>query len=135
MNDFNPYYHKWNDKLINFNLTYFLRLSKAAIATVTTWANVSQIIIDIPTSFSLGQNYPNPFNPRTKITFDIARLGKVKIVICDILGREMRTLINELLNPGKYEIPFDGFQLSSGVYFYKLITEEYSETKRMIFLK
>jgi hypothetical protein len=135
MNDFNPYYHKWNDKLINFNLTYFLRLSKAAIATVTTWANVSQNIIEIPTSFSLRQNYPNPFNPGTKISFDIARFGKVKIIICDVMGREMLTFVNELLNPGRYEIPFDGSQLTSGVYFYKLVTDGYSETKRMILLK
>jgi photosystem II stability/assembly factor-like uncharacterized protein len=94
----------------------------------------------IPENFHLFQNYPNPFNPVTKIRFDIPSEGKslkakVKILVYDILGKEIATLVNEQLQPGTYEVTFDGSQLPSGVYFYQLRAGEFSETKKMILLK
>jgi hypothetical protein len=61
--------------------------------------------------------------------------GDVKIVVYDVQGREVQTLVNERLNPGKYEVKFDGSMLTSGVYFYRLTTDGFSETKKMILLK
>jgi photosystem II stability/assembly factor-like uncharacterized protein len=90
---------------------------------------------EIPFNFSLHQNYPNPFNPVTKIKFDIARQSGVKLVIFDILGREIETLVSEELKAGKYEINFDAMNYSSGVYFYKLITNDFVDTKKMVLLK
>ena len=90
--------------------------------------------------FTLYQNYPNPFNPSTKIRFAIPPAGNgrdhfVKVIIYDIIGREVTTLVNEQLQPGSYEADWDASQFSSGVYYYKLISGEYSETKKMVLLK
>jgi len=94
----------------------------------------------IPDNFSLFQNYPNPFNPTTKIKFALPpstkgeRLG-VRVVIYDALGREVQTLVNESLQPGTYEVEFDGSNFSSGVYYYTLQTDNFIETKRMVMVK
>ena len=98
----------------------------------------------IPGTFYLYQNYPNPFNPATKIKFDIPFLPSgireaegvmVRLVICNILGSEIAKLVNEPLIPGSYEIEWDASRFPSGIYFYKLNTESFSETKRMVLLK
>jgi hypothetical protein len=94
--------------------------------------NISGII---PSAYSLSQNYPNPFNPVTNVKFSIVSSGLVKIVVYDIMGREVQTMVNERLQPGTYETTFDGSTLTSGVYFYKMITYTYTETKKMILLK
>ena len=96
---------------------------------------VNQISSKVPESFKLHQNYPNPFNPKTKIKMDIQKWGDVKLVVYDIIGREVATLINEKLKPGTYEVAFDGSYYPSGVYFYKLTTNDYSETKKMLMIK
>ncbi|MBN8586347.1 MAG: T9SS type A sorting domain-containing protein [Ignavibacteria bacterium] len=96
----------------------------------------------LPQSLSLQQNYPNPFNPVTKIKFDISsapisfgeRLG-VKLIIFDLLGREVTTLVNEQLKPGSYEVDWDGTGFASGVYFCSLVTNDFIETKRMVLIK
>ncbi len=100
--------------------------------------NISSVAKD----FHLGQNYPNPFNPSTKIKFDIPDAGKgksseVKLVIFNISGREIATLINGQLQSGTYEINFnsDKYGLSSGVYFYKLSFGNFTETKKMLMVK
>jgi photosystem II stability/assembly factor-like uncharacterized protein len=90
---------------------------------------------EIPNKFSLSQNYPNPFNPKSNIKFQIAKSGDVKLVIFDVLGREVTTLVNEKLSPGTYEVTWDGSSYPSGVYFYELITQDYSQTKRMVLIK
>ncbi|MBN1639170.1 MAG: T9SS type A sorting domain-containing protein, partial [Ignavibacteriales bacterium] len=74
----------------------------------------------IPTEFALEQNYPNPFNPTTKIEYSIANAGLVELKIYNILGEEITTLVNEIQNPGKHTIEFNGIDLSSGVYFYRI---------------
>jgi len=89
----------------------------------------------IPDNFKLYQNYPNPFNPITKIKFDVAKLSDVKIVVYDVMGREVQTIVNERLQPGTYETKFDGSKLNSGVYFYKLTAENYTEVKKFLMIK
>ena len=102
----------------------------------------------IPDDHILHQNYPNPFNPSTKIKFQIVKLSDVKLIVFDILGREVGTLVNEKLKAGTYEVEFDArhggssSELPSGVYFYTLITmpegrqaESFKETKKMILIK
>ncbi|MBZ0179667.1 MAG: T9SS type A sorting domain-containing protein, partial [Melioribacteraceae bacterium] len=84
--------------------------------------------INIPNKYELKQNYPNPFNPTTKIKFSIANVGDenirlpqtVKLIIYDILGREVARLVNKHLTPGNYEVEFNAEGLSSGVYYYRL---------------
>ena len=94
----------------------------------------------VPEKFSLYQNYPNPFNPTTKIRFDIPETVKrktlnVKLIVYDVLGKEITTLVNEELNTGSYIIDWNASDYPSGVYFYKLETEGYTNVKRMILVK
>jgi len=89
----------------------------------------------IPENYSLLQNYPNPFNPVTKIKFDIPEQSNAKIIIYDLLGRVVSTLVNEQLKPGSYSVDWDGAAFASGVYFYSLVTEGFTETKRMVLVK
>jgi hypothetical protein len=102
-----------------------------------------EVSIGIPDRFELSQNYPNPFNPVTNLEFGISELGFVSLKIYDITGRELVTLVNEVKEPGYYNIKFDASNLSSGVYFYRLvvsssnsmITENFSAVKKMVVLK
>jgi hypothetical protein len=90
----------------------------------------------IPTEFHLSQNYPNPFNPVTKISFDLPEDGNVKLIIYDMLGREVMKLVNnELKTAGRYRVEFNGVNLSSGVYFYRLEVNKFVQTKRMVLIK
>lgn len=88
-----------------------------------------------PEEFSLGQNYPNPFNPNTKIAFDIPAQEFVAIKVYDILGREIKSLVNETKSPGYYEINFNAENLPSGTYIYEIRAGKFVETKKMILLK
>jgi len=97
----------------------------------------------VPVEYSLNQNYPNPFNPATKIKFDIPnstplaplQRGTVSLKVYDITGKEVAVLVNEALQPGTYEVTFDGNNLTSGVYFYKLQAGEFTETRKMALIK
>ncbi|MCE1188789.1 MAG: T9SS type A sorting domain-containing protein [Ignavibacteria bacterium] len=85
--------------------------------------------------FSLEQNYPNPFNPSTKIVYSIPSSANTTLKIYDIMGREIKTLVNEYQSAGIHELQFNASSLSSGVYFYKLQSGTYSTTKKMLFIK
>jgi hypothetical protein len=85
--------------------------------------------------FLLGQNYPNPFNPSTKIKYFIPEMSEVTFKIYDVLGNEIATLVNEEKPTGEYEIEFNATGLPSGIYFYKLVAGEYTQTRKMILLK
>jgi len=87
------------------------------------------------TSFALMQNYPNPFNPTTNIVFRIRDFGFVTLRIYDVIGNEVSTLVNENKEPGEYNIKFDGSNLSTGIYFYKLQAGELSEVKKLVLLR
>ena len=90
----------------------------------------------IPTQYSLYNNYPNPFNPTTTIRFDIPERTRVELVVYDILGRKVKSLIsNEVREPGRYEVSFDANALASGVYIYKLTTKNYSQARKMLLIK
>ncbi|HEX7357423.1 MAG TPA: T9SS type A sorting domain-containing protein [Ignavibacteriaceae bacterium] len=91
--------------------------------------------IDSANSFILNQNYPNPFNPTTKISYLLSESGNVTLKIYDVLGNEVATLVDEEKPAGEYQVEFDASGFSSGVYYYRLQTESYIETKKMILLK
>jgi|WetSurMetagenome_2_1015567.scaffolds.fasta_scaffold04721_2 predicted acyl esterase len=96
---------------------------------------VQQISSNVPDKYSLSQNYPNPFNPTTNIRYQIANNSFVILKVYDILGKEIATLVNEKLQAGTYEVKFDGTNLPSGVYYYRIETGNYSETKKMLLIK
>ena len=102
----------------------------------------TQIITDIkddknviPTEYALKQNYPNPFNPLTKIRFDIPKESHVTLKLFNILGQLVSIIVDEQREPGSYEIVFDGSKLASGVYFYRLIADNYISTKKFVLMK
>lgn len=95
----------------------------------------SEEVVAVPETFELSQNYPNPFNPSTTIKFTIPKSSQVKLVVYDILGREIDVLVNKELVSGIYEVMFSQKDLPSGIYFYKIQAGEYSETKKMFLLK
>lgn len=97
--------------------------------------SISNYNNEIPAEFSLKQNYPNPFNPVTKIQFSIPQNSEVKLRIFDVLGREIKTLLNSQLNKGNYEIIVNASDLSTGVYIYKLNAGFYSDVKKMMLVK
>jgi hypothetical protein len=90
---------------------------------------------EIPTKYELAQNYPNPFNPTTKINFAIPKQGMVTLKVYDVLGREVANLVNEVKTAGNYIVDFDASALSSGVYFYKIDVNGFSDVKRMMLIK
>jgi endoglucanase len=110
----------------NFNLSYF------EFEFVSTNINNES---NHPVSFNLEQNYPNPFNPSTTIQYSIPRLSKVKITLFNLLGEEIKTLVDEEKIPGSYKVEFNAENITSGVYFYQLKAAEFLSTKKMILLK
>jgi hypothetical protein len=90
---------------------------------------------EIPASYALYQNYPNPFNPASTIKFDIPKTGLARLVVYDVLGREVGLLLNEIKTPGTYSLNFDASNLPSGVYFYRLTAGTFTDTKKMLLLK
>ncbi len=94
----------------------------------------------VPTDFALYQNYPNPFNPATNIEFVLSKSGRVKIEIFNILGQKVRTLVDQHLKAGHKLVDWDGKndlgkEVSSGIYFYRIKTSEFSQTKKMVLLR
>ena len=89
----------------------------------------------IPKKYSLSQNYPNPFNPSTMISFSIMNDENVRLKVYDLLGKEIATLVNKRLTTGTYDVNFDGSNLNSGVYIYRIETDNFSNSKKMILIK
>jgi photosystem II stability/assembly factor-like uncharacterized protein len=132
-------YHLGNDTTFNPLLTGVIK----AWGMVVTYNVALPQITGIgktpeptPAKFTLNQNYPNPFNPTTKIKFSISKSTNATIKVYNVLGVLVKTLIaNEKLNAGIYEIPFDGSNLASGVYFYRFETPEFNQTMKMVLVK
>lgn len=96
---------------------------------------INPVSTEVPGSYSLYQNYPNPFNPNTKISFDIPASADVKLTVFNSLGKEVKTLVNENLKAGKYEVNFNANSLSSGVYYYRLSADKFNISKVMLLIK
>jgi len=138
--EFNPSILVYGLSIIDAN-HYFISggdINKSALVLKSTNGGnvyVNQTGSEIPKEYSLSQNYPNPFNSMCNIQFSMCKEGDVKIIVYDVTGREIETLVNERLQAGLYEVKFYGSTLNSGVYFYKLITDDYSVAKKMTLIK
>ena len=131
--------------ILSDQVTYFWRVRKFVNNEYSDWsltysfrtgiAAVNNIISTIPDKFFLYNSYPNPFNPLTKIKFDLPKNSLVKISVFDLNGRIVNELVNEILQAGSYETEFNGVNLSSGVYYYRIETNEYTSVKKMILIK
>ena len=96
---------------------------------------VSNINSNVPDEYKLYQNYPNPFNPSTNIKFQLHESGFVTLKVYDAMGKEIRTLLNEKMDAGEYETTFNAEGISSGIYFYKIQSGDFSETRKMLLVK
>ncbi|MFZ1322637.1 MAG: S8 family serine peptidase [Ignavibacteria bacterium] len=145
-NPFTPAPNQWATKkyalpigtdLIRFKAVsaYGNNLYLDNICKVNGTTGISNLNLDIPFEYSLSQNYPNPFNPTTKINFSIPVNGFVTLKIYDVLGKEVMTLVNEQKPAGNYATEFNGANLSSGVYFFRMEAGEFIDVKRMMLIK
>jgi len=89
----------------------------------------------VPGKFELKQNYPNPFNPSTNIKFSVPASSFVEVKVFDITGKQIETLVNGMLNAGEYQLNWDAANNPSGIYFYKLVAQGFTETRKMILVK
>lgn len=128
----------------NLNCVYFAPNSSTGwvcgnsgtiLKTTTGGVGIRNLNSELPNSFKLYQNYPNPFNPETNIRFDLIKNSNVKLTVFDISGKELYTLIDQHLSIGSYEYKFDGSKLSSGIYFYKIKTDNFESVEKMILNK
>jgi hypothetical protein len=98
-------------------------------------ASVQPMTTGLPEGFSLDQNYPNPFNPATDVRYQLPVASSVKLVVYDLLGREVKVLVDEKKEPGRYEVQFVGSGLASGVYLYRLHAGTFTETKKLVLVR
>ncbi|MGV8019056.1 MAG: YCF48-related protein [Ignavibacteria bacterium] len=126
------YYWRVNSKFNDSLYTFWSEIRR--FRTSPTYTNIINSL-EIPAEFRLYDNFPNPFNPRSIIKFDLPQSDQVQIIILNPLGKLITVLLDKKLNAGSYEIVFDGQDLPSGVYFYRIIAGKYSETKKMVLIK
>ncbi|MGH2575377.1 MAG: T9SS type A sorting domain-containing protein, partial [Ignavibacteria bacterium] len=119
-------YSEGNSSGYNFITMKYLNGELIKVVTISS---------NVPKDFKLYQNYPNPFNPNTTIRFDLVKSSNVKLNVYDLPGRQVATLMNEFLQSGSYEVIFNMPKLSSGVYFYEIVTNEFRDMKKMILVK
>lgn len=138
-------YQRLGSELANFGVT--LPAYGSAVFTISTEeqsvvlppippiVSVDDDLSSLPEDYNLFQNYPNPFNPSTTIRYSLTKPDLVRIKIYDILGREVKTLVNEIKQVGTYEVQFNAAGLASGIYFYRIESGSFIQTKKMILLK
>jgi len=89
----------------------------------------------LPAVFALHQNYPNPFNPATRISYDVPRPALVRLIVYNVLGQKVITLVDELQPAGKYVVPFNATNFASGMYFYRFTAGDFTSVKKMLLIK
>ncbi|MBK6914184.1 MAG: T9SS type A sorting domain-containing protein [Ignavibacteriales bacterium] len=114
---------------------YKYRLKQIDFDGTFEYSDIVEAEVTIPVEYYLSQNYPNPFNPSTSIKYAISSRQLVSLKVYDVLGKEVTTLVNEEKPAGSYEVKFDASKLSSGIYFYKLQSGSFVETRNMILMK
>ena len=131
-----PQHYSYVDNISGINANAFeYRLKQVDFDGSYSFSEVIRVDNIAPAEFSLEQNYPNPFNPSTEIKFSIPQTTNVTLRVFDIMGREVVTLIDEQMEAGKHSLVFNAANLSSGVYYYTIITENFIQTKKMLLLK
>lgn len=133
-NSNSPKSYSFTDNDISSGI-YLYRLKQIDTDGSYEYSDEIEITVNKPTEFSLLQNFPNPFNPTTKIKYSISSSAKITIKVFDVLGREIKTLLDEYKDTGTYEIEFDGSELTSGLYFYKIISGNKTETRKMMLVR
>lgn len=123
------------DPIKNFNQKYYYRLKQINNDGTFEFSDVIEVKSGVPTKSELYQNYPNPFNPNTEINFLLTKSGYVKLIVYNSLGAEIANLIDGFVNAGNHSILFKAENLSSGIYFYTIISENFTSTRKMLLIK
>ena len=134
-NSNSPKFYSYIDNDVKKVSAYRYRLKQIDTDGSYTYSPEISVTINIPGYFSLSQNYPNPFNPSTSILYTIGKMHFVNLTIYDVMGIEIVTLVDEEKPAGTHEVEFDGSELTSGIYFYRIQAGEFIETKTMVFMK
>ncbi len=127
--------YNYSDRNINEAGKYSYRLKQIDFDGTFEYSNTIEAEILAPNKYNLAQNFPNPFNPSTKISYSIPQAGDVSIKIYSVVGEFVTTIVNEKQDAGTYEVEFDASSLTSGVYFYSIVSGEFSQTNKMILMK
>ena len=130
MNNYN-----FADRNILSQTIYSYRLKQIDFDGMFSYSKVVQVSTNLISTFELKQNYPNPFNPETQISFSIAKDGFVSLIVYNLLGQEVKTLVSRNLGAGSHSIIFDASTLHSGIYIYKLTSAGSTLTKKMMLVK
>ncbi len=121
---------------LSFRGKIYYRLKQVDYDGTTSYSSISEVTYEPkPNDFALNQNYPNPFNPTTSIKFSLPRGTNVKLIVYDLLGNEVETLVDEYKPAGTYSVQFNGSELTSGIYIYRLQAGDFVSTKRMALIK
>ncbi len=133
------YSYKYNDRSVSTG-HYTYRLKQIDFNGTANYHELNaEVIVGVPTAYAISQNYPNPFNPATKIDYELPYDGKVSILLYDISGREVAKLVNEVKTAGYYTTQFNGVNIASGMYFYRINAEgsgqNFVTTKKMVLIK
>ena len=128
-----PKDYSFTDRSVNIG-KYSYRLKQVDFDGTASYSKVVEVLVQ-PTEFSLSQNYPNPFNPSTTIDFTLAQKGQVAIKVYSLNGEEVFTIMNEEKEAGYYSVMFNASNLSSGVYFYRMVSGKFTMTKKFMVLK
>ena len=114
---------------------YSYRLKQIDNDGTFEFSKTIEVDLGIPTDFQLSQNYPNPFNPSTTINYNLPEAANVKLIIYNILGQEIKTLVNEFKEAGVHTINFNASELNSGLYIYKIEAGSFTQTRKMTLIK
>ena len=133
-----PNDHAWRLTFNSSTGNFVQNFSHNANFTDINWSDVTSVdenSNEIPDQFVLNQNYPNPFNPSTIISFNLADATNVSLQVFNVLGQQVTSLLNQRMMKGLHQVQFKADNLQSGTYYYRIETENYSETRKMLLIK
>ena len=128
-------YRNWTDESDAIFLKEVERLASLPRVEIPPWVGVEQNVAELPLAYELKQNYPNPFNPVTKIEFTLAKPGQTSLVIYNVMGQVVETLVNENMTMGRHQVNFNAGKHASGMYFYRLKSGDQVMIRKMMLLK
>ena len=134
-NSNSPKYYSYSDNEVEVSGKYVYRLKQIDIDGTFEYSDEVEVNLGTPNNFELNQNYPNPFNPTTSIKFNIPQDSQVRLIVFNILGEEVAELLNENCTAGYHTVNFDASLLNSGIYFYKLETNNFTQIRKMMLIK